>query len=96
VFHSLIVSHLPWPTNRYWDQAFALIGNLAKLGPGQWQTGVTRVRALATRRDFITSWKGADPDIPNLKQAKAEYAKLQSQFHFLRQSFSLTFSCCPT
>jgi hypothetical protein len=28
-------------------------------------------------RDSITLWKGADPDIPILKQAKAEYGKLQ-------------------
>jgi len=25
----------------------------------------------------LDSWKEADPDVPNLKQAKAEYAKLQ-------------------
>jgi serine/threonine protein kinase/Tfp pilus assembly protein PilF len=36
-----------------------------------------RVRALAAYRDFLTLWKDADPDIPILKQAKAEYAKLQ-------------------
>ena len=28
-------------------------------------------------KDFLTLWKDADPDIPILKQAKAEYAKLQ-------------------
>jgi eukaryotic-like serine/threonine-protein kinase len=36
-----------------------------------------RVRALAAYKDFLTLWKDADPDIPILKQAKAEYAKLQ-------------------
>jgi len=36
-----------------------------------------RIRALAAYRDFLTLWKDADPDIPVLKQAKAEYAKLQ-------------------
>jgi tetratricopeptide (TPR) repeat protein len=35
-----------------------------------------RVRALAAYKDFLTLWKDADPDIPILKQAKAEYAKL--------------------
>jgi len=35
-----------------------------------------RVRALAAYKDFLTLWKDADPDIPVLKQAKAEYAKL--------------------
>ena len=36
-----------------------------------------RVRALAAYKDFLTLWKDADPDIPILKQAKAEYAGLQ-------------------
>jgi len=36
-----------------------------------------RVRALAAYKDLLTLWKNADPDIPILKQAKAEYAKLQ-------------------
>jgi tetratricopeptide (TPR) repeat protein len=36
-----------------------------------------RVRALADYKDFLALWKDADPDIPILKQAKAEYAKLQ-------------------
>jgi tetratricopeptide (TPR) repeat protein/predicted Ser/Thr protein kinase len=36
-----------------------------------------RVRALAAYKDFLTLWKDADPGIPILKQAKAEYAKLQ-------------------
>jgi eukaryotic-like serine/threonine-protein kinase len=27
--------------------------------------------------DFLNFWKDADPDNPILKQAKAEYAKLQ-------------------
>jgi len=36
-----------------------------------------RVRALAAYKDFLTLWKDADPDIPILKQAKSEYAKLQ-------------------
>jgi eukaryotic-like serine/threonine-protein kinase len=36
-----------------------------------------RVRALAAYNDFLTLWRDADTDIPILKQAKAEYAKLQ-------------------
>ena len=36
-----------------------------------------RTRALAAYKDFLTLWKDADPDIPILKEAKAEYAKLQ-------------------
>ncbi len=34
-------------------------------------------RALAAYKDFLTLWKNADPDIPILKEAKVEYAKLQ-------------------
>jgi tetratricopeptide (TPR) repeat protein len=36
-----------------------------------------RVRALAAYKGFLTLWKDADPDIPILTEAKAEYAKLQ-------------------
>jgi eukaryotic-like serine/threonine-protein kinase len=34
-------------------------------------------KATAAYQDFLTLWKDADPDIPILKQAKAEYARLQ-------------------
>ena len=34
-------------------------------------------KARAKYQDFLTLWKDADPDVPILKQAKAEYAKLQ-------------------
>jgi eukaryotic-like serine/threonine-protein kinase len=34
-------------------------------------------KAKAVYQDFLTLWKDADPDIPILKQAKAEYVKLQ-------------------
>jgi len=36
-----------------------------------------RVRALSAYNDFLALWKDADSDIPILKQAKAECAKLQ-------------------
>jgi hypothetical protein len=36
-----------------------------------------RVRALAAYKEFLTLWKDADPNIPILREAKAEYAKLQ-------------------
>jgi len=36
-----------------------------------------RVRALDAYKDFLTLWKEADADIPVLKEAKAEYTKLQ-------------------
>ena len=34
-------------------------------------------KAKTSYNDFLILWKDADPDIPILKQAKAEYAKLQ-------------------
>jgi DNA-binding winged helix-turn-helix (wHTH) protein/tetratricopeptide (TPR) repeat protein len=36
-----------------------------------------KTKAKIAYQDFLTLWKNADPDIPALKQAKAEYAKLQ-------------------
>ena len=35
------------------------------------------IKAKAAYQNFLTLWKDADPDIPMLKQVKAEYAKLQ-------------------
>jgi len=35
------------------------------------------IKARAAYQDFLALWKDADPDIPILKEAKAEYAKLQ-------------------
>ena len=54
------------------------IGALAhlQLGRAYAMQGDT-VKAKAAYQDFLTLWKDADPDIPILKQAKAEYAKLQ-------------------
>jgi hypothetical protein len=34
-------------------------------------------KARTTYQDFFASWKDADPDIPILKTAKAEYEKLK-------------------
>ena len=36
-----------------------------------------KAKAKSTYQDVLALWKDADPDIPILKQAKAEYAKLQ-------------------
>ncbi|HXZ39141.1 MAG TPA: protein kinase [Terriglobales bacterium] len=44
-------------------RAYAMAGDTAK--------------AKSAYQDFLTLWKDADPDIPILKEAKAEYAKLQ-------------------
>ncbi len=54
------------------------IGALAhlQLGRAYAMHGDT-AKAKAAYKDFLTLWKDADPDIPILKEAKAEYAKLQ-------------------
>jgi DNA-binding winged helix-turn-helix (wHTH) protein/tetratricopeptide (TPR) repeat protein len=36
-----------------------------------------KTKATAAYHDFLALWKDADPDVPILKQAKAEFAKLQ-------------------
>jgi len=54
------------------------IGALAhlQLGRAYAMEGDT-AKSRAAYQDFLTLWKDADPDIPVLKEAKAEYAKLQ-------------------
>jgi hypothetical protein len=54
------------------------IGALAhlQLGRAYAMQGDTATSRTAYQ-DFLTLWKDADPDIPILKEAKAEYAKLQ-------------------
>jgi len=54
------------------------IGALAhlQLGRAYAMQGET-AKARAAYQDFLTLWKDADPDIPILKQAKAEYARLR-------------------
>ena len=69
-----------------WTGALARL-SLARTNPLQAQTlaktsqgadaDAARVRALAAYKDFLALWKDADPDIPILNEAKAEYAKLQ-------------------
>jgi hypothetical protein len=54
------------------------IGALAHLGLGRaYVLQGDTVKARAAYQDFLTLWKDADPDIPVLRQAKAEYKKLQ-------------------
>jgi tetratricopeptide (TPR) repeat protein/predicted Ser/Thr protein kinase len=53
------------------------IGALAHLQLGRaFVLAGDQTKAKAAYEDFLTLWKDADPDIPILKQAKAEYAKL--------------------
>ena len=73
--HSGIVSNC-------WTGALAHLG-VARANALQAKTAkgadadAARVRALAAYKDFLTLWKDADSDIPILKEAKAEYARLQ-------------------
>jgi tetratricopeptide (TPR) repeat protein len=56
----------------------APVGALAHLGLGRaYALSGDKTKAKSAYQDFLTIWKDADPDIPILKQAKAEYAKLQ-------------------
>jgi hypothetical protein len=51
---------------------------LAHLGLGRaYAMASDTAKARTAYQDFFALWKDADPDIPILKQAKAEYAKLQ-------------------
>jgi eukaryotic-like serine/threonine-protein kinase len=65
-----------------WTGALARLG-VARANALQAKTSegadadAARVRALAAYKNFLILWKEADPDIPILKQAKAEYAKLE-------------------
>ncbi len=53
-------------------------GALARLGLARaYALQGDTAKARASYRDFLTLWKDADPGIPILKEARAEYAKLQ-------------------
>ncbi len=58
-----------------WNAPIGALAHL-QLGRAYAMAGDTD-KARAAYLDFLTLWKDADPDIPILKQAKAEYAKLQ-------------------
>ena len=63
--HRGVVGNFPWGALAHLGlaRAYAMAGDSAK--------------AKGAYNDFLTLWKDADPDIPILKEAKAEYAKLQ-------------------
>jgi predicted Zn-dependent protease len=62
--HRGVVINFPW-------------GALARLGLARaYALQGDTAKARAAYQDFLTIWKDADPDLPVLKQAKAEYAKL--------------------
>ena len=54
------------------------LGTLARLQLARaYALGGDKSKARTSYRDFFQLWKDADPDIPILKEAKAEYAKLR-------------------
>jgi eukaryotic-like serine/threonine-protein kinase len=54
------------------------IGALAHLGLARaYALSGDKAKAQTAYQDFLALWKDADPDIPILQQAKAEYAKLK-------------------
>ncbi len=65
-----------------WTGALARLG-LARANALEWKSAqgadadAARVRALGSYKDFLALWKDADPDVPILKEAKAEYKNLQ-------------------
>jgi serine/threonine protein kinase/tetratricopeptide (TPR) repeat protein len=63
--HRGLVASFPW-------------GALARLGLARaYALQGDTAKAKAAYQDFLTLWKDADPDVPILKEAKAEYGKLQ-------------------
>jgi predicted Zn-dependent protease len=63
--HRGLVVNFPW-------------GALARLGLARaYAMQGDKAKARAAYQDFLTLWKDADPDIPVLKEAKAEYAQLK-------------------
>jgi serine/threonine protein kinase/Flp pilus assembly protein TadD len=62
--HRGVLTNFPW-------------GALARLGLARaYALQGDTAKAKAAYQDFLTLWKDADPDIPILKEAKAEYANL--------------------
>jgi len=54
------------------------VHSLAHLGLARaYSLAGDKAKARIAYQDFLALWKDADPDVPVLKQAKAEYARLQ-------------------
>ena len=63
--HRGLVMNFPW-------------GSLARLGIARaYAVQENNAKARGAYQDFLTIWKDADPDVPILKEAKAEYARLK-------------------
>jgi tetratricopeptide (TPR) repeat protein len=56
------------------------LGALARLGLGRsYALSGDTAKSRATYEDFLALWKDADPNIPVLREAKTEYAKLNQR-----------------
>jgi serine/threonine protein kinase/Tfp pilus assembly protein PilF len=81
--HRGLVINFPWGALARLGlaRAYAVEAGLSRHGENGGVKPPLQPEALAKARaaylDFLTLWKDADPDIPILKEAKAEYAKLQ-------------------
>jgi eukaryotic-like serine/threonine-protein kinase len=67
-----VISHRGWPE---WE-VFAPLSQLGRARAYAMQGN--RESSRKAYDDFFTTWKDADPDIPILRQAKAEYKKLDA------------------
>ena len=57
--------------------ALSALHPLAHLGLGRaYALQGNKPKARQAYQDFLAAWKDADPDVPILSQARAEYAKL--------------------
>ncbi len=66
---------------RGWDE-WEIFSPLAQLGLARaYAMQGDREKSRKAYDDFFTTWKDADPDIPILRQAKAEYKKLAATTH---------------
>jgi tetratricopeptide (TPR) repeat protein len=70
VDHYGLVVNFPWG-------ALARLGLARAYALDATTDPAARDKARAAYQDFLTLWKDADPDVPILIQAKAEYAKLR-------------------
>jgi serine/threonine protein kinase/tetratricopeptide (TPR) repeat protein len=68
--HYGLVGNFPWG-------ALARLGLARAYALDAAKDPATRDKARTAYQNFLTLWKDADPDVPVLIQAKAEYAKLQ-------------------
>jgi hypothetical protein len=73
--HRGVVINFSWgaPARLGLARAYALEARSAQSAAAE----ASRAKARAAYQDFLTLWKDADAEVPVLKQAKAEYAKLK-------------------